>query len=106
MKQNIDRENKGLKSIDVAGNLGSPPVFGNDIKLRPLQAADMFAWLVRDCMTLGPDNMEEISKAALKHLESTKENEQRILRLHIDREMLMKLGATFLIGRAKLYGHL
>jgi hypothetical protein len=106
MKQNIERENEGLRSIDVASRLGSPPVFRDDIKFQPLQAADMFAWLVRDCMTFGPDKMGEISRAALKHLETTKNNEQRILRLHIDKEMLMKLGASFLVGRARIRGYL
>jgi Protein of unknown function (DUF3800) len=97
MKQNIDAEG----AANVSGYLGSPPVFRNDIKFRPLQAADMLAWLVRDCMTVGPDNMEDISRTALKHLEGTK-----ILRLHLDKEMLMKLGASFLIAKARLYGHL
>jgi Protein of unknown function (DUF3800) len=106
MKQNIERENTELKTIDVNSYLGSPPIFRNDIKFMPLQTADMFAWLVRDCMTMGPDNMEEISRVALKHLESSKDNEQRILRLHIDKEMLMKLGAAFIVGKARLDGHL
>jgi hypothetical protein len=62
----------------------------------------MFAWLVRDCMTKTPDNMDEISRAALKHLEGR----GKTIRLHIDKEMLMKLGASFIIGKARLYGHL
>lgn len=102
MKQNID----GIQeAANVAPYLGSPPIFRNDIAFRPLQAADMFAWLVRDCMSFGPERMEEISRAALKHLETTENDEQRILRLHIDREMLMKLGASFLVGKARLYGY-
>jgi hypothetical protein len=106
MKQNIERENPKLKTIDVNAYLGSPPIFENDIKFIPLQAADMFAWLVRDYMTMGSDNMEEISRVALKHLESSKDKEQRILRLYIDKEMLMKLGAAFIVGKARLDGHL
>jgi hypothetical protein len=72
----------------------------------PLQAADMFAWLVRNFMIMGPDNMEELSRVALKHLESSRGSKQRILRLHIGQEMLMKLGAAFIVGKARLDGHL
>jgi Protein of unknown function (DUF3800) len=97
MKQNIDGEN----AANVSAYLGSPPVFRNDVKSLPLQAADMLAWLVRDCMTVGPDNMEDIARAALKHLEGRK-----ILRIHIDKELLMNLGARFLVGKARLYGYL
>lgn len=57
--------------------------------------------LVRDCMTVGPSNMEEIARTALHHLEGRK----KILRIHVDKEMLMNLGARFLVGKARLYGH-
>jgi hypothetical protein len=76
MKQNID----GANAVNVSAYLGSPPTFGDDIKFLPLQAADMFAWLVRDCMTRGPDSMEDIARAAIKHLEGRK-----ILRIHVDK---------------------
>jgi hypothetical protein len=62
----------------------------------------MFAWLVRDCMTNSAPNMGEISRTALKYLEGR----GKIIRLHIDQEMLMKLGASFLVGKARLDGHL
>jgi len=55
-----------------------------------------------DCMTKTPPNMEEISRAALKHLEG----KGKIIRLHIDKGVLMKLGASFLVGKAQLGGHL
>jgi hypothetical protein len=97
MKQNID----GANAANVNAYLGSPPIFRDDVTFRPLQAADMLAWLVRDCMTKGPDNMEDIARTALKHLEGRK-----ILRIHIDKELLMNLGASFIVGKAKLYGHL
>jgi hypothetical protein len=98
VKQNID----DINGTDICRHLGSAPLFRNDVRFRPLQAADMFAWLVRDCMTLGPDKMEEISRAALKHLEGS----GKTIRLHTDKEMLMKLGSMFLVGRARLAGHL
>jgi hypothetical protein len=44
--------------------------------------------------------MEEISRAALKHIEG-----RNILRIHIDKEQLMALGARFFVGKAP-YGHL
>jgi hypothetical protein len=97
MKQNID----GAGAANVAAYLGSPPTFRKDVKFLPLQAADMLAWLVRDCMTVGPSNMEEIARTALHHLEGRK----KILRIHVDKEMLMNLGARFLVGKARLYGH-
>jgi hypothetical protein len=97
MKQNID----AINAANVSPYLGSPPIFRNDVTFRPLQAADMIAWLVRDCMTQSPHNIEEISRTAIKHLEGRK-----ILRLHINKEMLMKLGASFIVGKARLYGHL
>jgi hypothetical protein len=62
----------------------------------------MFAWLVRDCMTIQPVNMEEISRAALKCLEGR----GKIIRLHITKQRLMKLGASFIVGKAKLGGYL
>ncbi|HVI65166.1 MAG TPA: hypothetical protein VM910_21670 [Bradyrhizobium sp.] len=46
--------------------------------------------------------MQNISRAALKHLEG----KGKIIRLHIDKAMLMKLGASFIVGKAKLAGHL
>jgi hypothetical protein len=97
MKQNI----YGQNAVNVSEFLGSPPVFRNDITFRPLQAADMLAWLVRDCLTQGGDNMQEIAHVALKHLEG-----RNILRIHIGKDLLMKLGASFIVGKAKLYGYL
>ena len=91
----------GLRSGLPATRLGNPPIFRNDIKVRPLQAADMFAWLVRDALMKGPNSMEEISKIAIRLLEGRK-----ILRLDVNRELLMKLGATFLVNKARLDGHL
>jgi hypothetical protein len=96
MKQNIDGEN----AANVAGYLGSEPKFCNDLKSVQLQAADMFAWLVRDCVTKR-GKIEDISRAAIKYLEG-----RRILRIQIDRDLLMKLGASFMVGKAKLHGHL
>jgi hypothetical protein len=64
MKQNID----GANAANVSAYLGPPPIFRDDVKFLPLQAADMLAWLVRDCLTIGGSNMEEISRTALKHL--------------------------------------
>jgi hypothetical protein len=96
VKQNVDA---GMGTREY---LGSPPIFRNDISFRPLQAADMFAWLVRDCMTHTPPNMEEISRASLKHLEG----KGKIIRLHIDKTQLMKLGASFIVGKARLAGYL
>jgi Protein of unknown function (DUF3800) len=87
--------------VPVNEFLGSPPIFRDDVKFLPLQAADMLAWLVRDCMTRGPDGMEEIARAALKHIEGRK-----ILRIHIDKGQLVQLGANFLVGKARMYGHL
>ena len=97
MKQNID----GANAANVSAYLGSTPIFRDDVKLLPLQAADMFSWLVRDCLTVGGENMNEIARAALIHLEG-----RNILRIHVDRELLMSLGARFLVGRAKLGGYL
>jgi hypothetical protein len=97
VKANID----GLQGPGISENLGSPPTFRNDIKVRPLQAADMFAWLVRDALTKGRSNMEEISRVAIGHLEG-----RNILRIDVNRDLLMKLGASFLVNRARLRGHL
>jgi hypothetical protein len=97
VKNNID-----VIGIHASPHLGLPPIFRNDITSRPLQAADMFAWLVRDCMTKTPPNMEEISRVALKYLEGR----GKIIRLHIDKQMLMKLGASFIVAKARLSGHL
>jgi hypothetical protein len=51
-------------------------------------------------MTCGPHNMEEIARTAIHRLEGRK-----ILRIHIDKELLMKLGAAFIVGKARLDGH-
>jgi hypothetical protein len=96
MKQNID----GANAANVNAYLGSPPVFRDDIKYPPLQAADMLAWLVRDCLTREPSGMEDIAKTALHHIEG-----RNILRIHIDKELLMRLGASFIIGKARLDGY-
>jgi hypothetical protein len=98
VKENID----GMGGINLRDNLGSRPLFRNDITFRPLQAADMFAWLVRDCMIQTAPNMQEISRVALRYLEGT----GKIIRLHIDKEMLMKLGSSFIVGKARLAGYL
>ena len=98
VKQNID----GIGQADISRHLGSPPLFRNDIAFRPIQAADMFAWLVRDYMTNTVSGMEEVSRAALKSLEGR----GKIIRLEINKEMLMKLGASFLVGKARLDGYL
>lgn len=97
VKANIDT----LQGPGISEKLGSPPIFRNDIKVLPLQAADMLAWLVRDCLMKGGDGMEEISRAALRHLEGRK-----ILRIDINRQLLMKLGASFLVNRARVTGNL
>lgn len=97
MRQNID----GTNAANVSAYLGAPPIFRDDVKFLPLQAADMLAWLVRDCLTQKGDNMEEMARTALKHLEGRK-----ILRIHVDKELLMKLGASFLVGKARLNGYL
>jgi hypothetical protein len=97
VKENIDHINAAV----ISPYLGSPPVFRNDVTFRPLQAADMLAWLVRDCLTSGAPNMEEISRTAIKHVEGRK-----ILRIHIDKEMLMNLGASFIVGKARLRGYI
>jgi len=81
-----------MGGINLRDNLGSRPLFRNDITFRPLQAADMFAWF----------NMQEISRVALRYLEGT----GKIIRLHIDKEMLMKLGSSFIVGKARLAGYL
>jgi hypothetical protein len=104
----VNKWNWVKQNIDVAGaphitaSLGSPPTFRNDVKFRPLQVADILAWLVRECMTFGPDKMEDITRAALKHIEG----EDKIVRIHIDKTQLMTLGAKFLVGKARLDGHL
>jgi len=41
--------------------------------------------------------MQNISRAALKHLEG----KGKIIRLHIDKAMLMKLGASFIVGEGE-----
>lgn len=97
VKKNID----GLQGPGICKNLGSLPIFRDDVKVRPLQAADMFAWLVRDVLVRGGDGIEDISRAAIGYLEG-----RNILRLHIHKDLLMKLGASFLVGRARLRGHL
>ncbi len=99
MKQNIDDLQSGFQ---ISQHLGSRPIPRNDVTFRPLQAADMFAWLVRDCMTLGGDKMEETPRAALKLLEGR----GKIIRLHVEKDQLMQLGAKFLVGKARLAGHL
>jgi Protein of unknown function (DUF3800) len=97
VKENIE----GLQGPGIIQNLGSPPTFCDDVKVRPLQAADMFAWLLRDCLIKRGENMEEISLAAIKTLEGRK-----ILRINITKDLLMKLGASLIVGRARLRGHL
>jgi hypothetical protein len=97
VKENID----GLQGPGISKNLGSPPIFRDDAKVRPLQAADMFAWLLRDCLVKRGQNMEEISLTAIKRLEGRK-----ILRMVVSKEQLMKLGASFLVGKARLRGYI
>ena len=96
VKANID----GLKSVGISEKLGSPPIFGDDIKFKPLQAADMFAWLVRDVLTKR-GQVEDISRAAIRHLE-----DRKIVRSHITQDMIMALGANFMVGKARVNGHL
>jgi hypothetical protein len=96
VKANID----GLQGLGISQNLGSPPMFRDDVRVRPLQAADMFAWLLRDCLIKRGD-MEEISLAAIRLLEG-----RNILRIHIGKELLMKLGASFLVARARYRGEI
>jgi hypothetical protein len=61
----------------------------------------MFAWLVRDVLVKGGEALDDISRAAINYLEG-----RNILRIHVHKELLMKLGASFLVGRARLRGHL
>ncbi|WFU43477.1 hypothetical protein QA640_14105 [Bradyrhizobium sp. CB82] len=96
MKENIDN----LQQPGISKNLGSPPIFRNDVKVRSLQDADMLAWLVRDAL-IKRGKMDEIALAAIRHLEGRK-----ILRLDVNKDLLMKLGANFLVGKSRLDGHI
>jgi hypothetical protein len=87
--------------VNAKDLLGSPPIFRDDVKFLPLQAADMFAWLFRDCITYGSNHIGDIARATLKRIEGRK-----ILRVPISKEELMRLGATFLVQQAKLDGRL
>ena len=62
----------------------------------------MFAWLVRDCITQSGDKMEEIPRAALKQLEG---GALKVIRVHIKKEQLMNLGASFFVARIQLPAH-
>jgi hypothetical protein len=99
MKQHID----GITGYSLSKHLGSRPIFRSDVPSRPLQAADMFAWLVRDCITQSGDKMEETPRAGLKQLEG---GALKVIRLHIKKEQLMNLGASFFVGKTKLAGYL
>ncbi len=63
----------------------------------------MFAWLVRDCITQSGDKMEETPRAALKQLEG---GALKVIRVHIKKEQLMNLGASFFVGKTKLASYL
>ena len=63
----------------------------------------MFAWLVRDCITQSGDKMEETPRAGLKQLEG---GALKVIRLHIKKEQLIDLGASFFVGKTKLAGYL
>ena len=102
MKENV--ESSDVSNTELNRVLGSPPKFRDDVKFLPLQAADMLAWLIRDIFTKGHgDNIDEIARTALKHIEG---RERKILRIEIDRDKLMRLGASFLVARARVGGYL
>lgn len=85
---------------DRAKLLGSAPIFRNDRKFLPLQAADMYAWVIRDRLIKGRDQAL-LPKAVLKMFTN-----KVPLSRHLNKGYLMGLGAKFIVKRARERGHL
>jgi hypothetical protein len=49
------------------------PIFGNDRSFLPLQAADMLAWVVRQCQSFGEENVNLLSRAVIEQLRDLEE---------------------------------
>jgi hypothetical protein len=86
---------KALVSEERRSLLGSPPIFRDDKRVVPLQAADMYAWLARERIVKHRDTGIR-SKAVLKSLRDV-----HLIRRHMTRSDLMQLGAGFVILNAQ-----
>src|SRR2546430_17598062 len=71
-------------------------MFKDDICFKPLQAADMLAWLVRDAFL----NDGHVSGLRLKAFENIQKRNGALK--HMTRDELMHLGARFLVSRSNV----
>lgn len=77
--------------------LGNPPIFRNDRKFLPLQAADLYAWIIRD--RLQPKDQEMLPKAVLRLF-----HDKFPVQKYLGPDYLLGLGAAQLVAGARLKG--
>lgn len=83
---------------DRAHLIGNPPIFRDDKKVRPLQAADLYAYLVRDrLLNRGKERVQ--THAAFRALQSVP-----LQNFYLTRERLSALRASQLVSHGKFLG--
>lgn len=87
---------KTLMPHEWVSNLGSPPMFKDDVCFKPLQGADMYAWLVRDAL-MKNGVIGGVSRAAFDNI-----LRRNCIQKHMTRDELMQLGATLLVARSNV----
>ena len=85
---------------DRSALLGAPPIFGSDRRFLPLQAADMYAWLMQD--RLVPKLGRHFICGAIIRILLNKFP----IRKHLTKNDLMVLGARLLVAKARAAGKL
>lgn len=81
-----------------SSKLGECPTFASDIETKPLQAADMAAWLIRDALIRGA-NIPSNDAAAVPFKNMLRHS---AISKHVTRDELMDLGAQMLIAKEKM----
>jgi hypothetical protein len=81
-----------------AARLGRRPDFESDVKFKPLQAADMAAWLVRDHLIRGDGiPKDEVAYIARRHM-----LKRSVIYKHMTADDLMQLGASMLVASSNM----
>jgi hypothetical protein len=87
---------KELMPVEWAAKLGSAPLFRNDICFKPLQGADMYAWLVRYSL-LRDGRVDGLPLIAFNNI-----LRRRGIQKHMTKDELMQLGAGLLVARSNV----
>jgi hypothetical protein len=78
-----------------------PPVFGNDKTQVQIQAADMLAWVVRECQGVGLKKLNILAQAIIGQLDPLEQIDRAW-----SRDDLLQIGARSLVERTKELGWL